>query len=598
MNGRPKKLRRFILLLLAGLGVSWSAVSLAGQEIDLLISPGKLSRSHAQLSGIGNCSQCHTAKKKVDPQKCLACHRDLAERIKAKRGWHRNKSAGCITCHPEHHGEDFKLIDWDMKKFSHDETGFPLSGLHEKISACDACHRSANALPKKQGKTFLLKDTGCAACHSDPHRGQLGKQCARCHTLDVPFKQVVFDHGKSRFPLMGAHKNLGCSLCHPDKRWKGFAFSRCSDCHADPHRPTFGKDCRACHQETSWKTTRFNHELTRFPLRGKHDSVACIRCHPRGQKDRKIAFANCSDCHRRDPHQGKFGKHCQDCHVVDGFKKASFDHSQTRFPLTGKHASLSCQKCHAKKDGEKLSLYRPRSTACADCHADVHLGQFGAVCDRCHTTRGFNRLESKFNHRSDSRFPLQGKHAALDCQQCHRKTRMTFPSGQGEAVLYKPLATGCLNCHGDYHQGQLAGECFQCHGFDSFRPAPGFDHGRVHFSLLLFHEKVGCRQCHPLETRTIDGKVVRTVRYKNIPGACRECHRNFDHSRTAFPLTGVHGDLDCSQCHNSKTPNIRKNESAEKGVTECTVCHRSPHLGQKKNCLECHSGKNWRVEQW
>ena len=89
-------------------------------------------------------------KKQVDPQKCLACHRDLAERIKAKRGWHRNKADGCIACHPEHHGEDFKLIDWDMKKFSHDETGFPLSGLHKKMTDCAACHRTANALPQEK----------------------------------------------------------------------------------------------------------------------------------------------------------------------------------------------------------------------------------------------------------------------------------------------------------------------------------------------------------------------------------------------------------------------------------------------------------------
>ena len=33
---------------------------LGGQEIDLLISPGKLSKSHAHLAGVANCSKCHT----------------------------------------------------------------------------------------------------------------------------------------------------------------------------------------------------------------------------------------------------------------------------------------------------------------------------------------------------------------------------------------------------------------------------------------------------------------------------------------------------------------------------------------------------------
>jgi hypothetical protein len=593
----PKRLPIFIMLA-AGLGILFSAASLGSQEVDLLISPGKLSKPHAHLSGVANCSQCHTKKKKADPLKCLACHRDLAERIKAGRGWHRAKISGCITCHPEHQGEDFKLIEWDLKKFSHSETGFPLTGLHKKITECAACHATANALPKKNGKTYLLKDAGCAACHPDPHRGQLGSQCAQCHSTDVPFRQVAFDHGKSKFPLSGAHKSLACASCHPNQQWKGLRFSRCSDCHVDPHRPSFGNDCRSCHKETSWKTSKFNHDQTRFPLRGKHSALACVQCHPNGEKSRKIAFANCSDCHRQDPHQGQFGNECQACHVVEGFEKAAFNHAGTRFPLTGKHVALSCQKCHPQKAGDKAAVYKPLSTACGDCHADVHLKQFSKNCDACHTTRGFSGAALKFNHQTDSFFTLQGKHASLACQKCHKKTRATFPSGPGEAVLYKPLAKECVSCHGDHHQGQLAKECGQCHGLDSFKSAPGFDHERSRFPLKPFHAGVGCRNCHPLTDLTVAGKTVRTVRYKNISGECRECHRGFDHSRTAFALTGAHGGLDCSECHNSRTPNVRKPGAEKKGETECTLCHRSPHLGQQNNCRECHSGKNWRVEPW
>jgi hypothetical protein len=236
--------------------------------------------------------------------------------------------------------------------------------------------------------------------------------------------------------------------------------------------------------------------------------------------------------------------------------------------------------------------------ACGDCHADVHLRQFAGKCDACHTTQGFTGAALKFKHQPDSVYPLQGKHAVTPCQKCHVKARMTFPAGKGETALYKPLASECITCHSDYHQGQLSKECSQCHGFDSFLPAPGFDHNRSRFSLQLFHIKVGCKDCHPLAKLTIGGKVFQTVQYKNISGECRECHRKFDHSRTAFALTQVHIDLDCQRCHNAKTPNIRKNGKAKISETECTICHRSPHLGQQKNCRECHSGKNWRVDQW
>jgi hypothetical protein len=590
--------RPFALIAVAILCFYLAPAGISAQDAELLVSPGKLSLVHANLSGIKNCTACHTGGKKVDPAKCLACHQDLAVRIKAGRGYHQNKGKSCLPCHPEHQGEKFKLIDWDLKKFSHAETGFPLTGLHNKIADCAACHATANALKRKNSKTYLLKGTACADCHADVHRGQLGTSCSRCHSPGVPFKQVAFDHDKTRFPLKGAHKSLACGLCHPNKKWKGLSSSRCSDCHADPHQPSMGQDCRACHSENSWKTSRFNHDQTRFPLRGKHSALACIQCHPRGEKNKKIAFANCSDCHRQDPHRGQFGKDCQSCHVVDGFEKVSFDHGKTRFPLTGKHAAVSCQKCHPKKGTDKTTVYKPQSTACGDCHADVHLGQFARNCEACHTTRGFSAAELKFDHQTDSVFPLLGKHAKISCLKCHVKVKMTFPAGRGEAVLYKPLASECLSCHGDVHQGQLAKECRQCHSFDSFKPAPGFDHERTGFSLRLFHASVGCRECHPLADLTGGGKTVKTARYKNITVECLGCHRNFDHSRTAFALTGVHGGLDCRQCHNAKTPNIRGTGKIKKGETECTLCHRSPHLGQQKNCRECHSGKNWRVEPW
>jgi hypothetical protein len=88
------------------------------------------------------------------------------------------------------------------------------------------------------------------------------------------------------------------------------------------------------------------------------------------------------------------------------------------------------------------------------------------------------------------------------------------------------------------------------------------------------------------------------VQYKNIPTACRECHRGFDHGQTAFALTGPHSGLDCGRCHNARTPNIGKAGEKGKEQTECARCHRSPHLGLQKNCRECHSGKDWRVQPW
>jgi hypothetical protein len=573
-------------------------VRLNAQDAELLVAPGKLSRVHAGLAGLNNCVACHTERKKVDAGKCLACHGDLAARVKAGRGFHKGKGTNCLPCHPEHLGEEFKLIEWDLKKFSHAETGYPLVGRHQKVAACAACHTPARAPAGKKEKSYLLKDAKCSACHADAHQGRLGTACADCHSPAVPFREAVFDHGRSGFPLRGAHRGLPCAQCHPTPKRLGPARSRCSDCHSDPHRPAYDQSCSTCHDENSWKTSRFDHDRTGFPLRGKHVSLACAQCHPPGAKTKKVAFADCSDCHRRDPHRGQFGRECRACHVVSGFANVSFDHGKTGYPLTGRHAGVSCRQCHQRQGGNQPPVYRSTPTACGDCHRDTHRGQFAKSCDACHTTQGFGPEALKFDHQRDSAFPLQGKHAAASCQKCHVKATRAFPAGSGEAVLYKPLASACASCHADYHQQQMGSDCQRCHGFAAFRPAPGFDHERTRFPLRPFHETVACRQCHPSRQSTAGGKTAAVVQYAGITLSCRECHKDFDHARTAFPLTGSHGALECSACHNDKTANTRKAAKGKAPGLVCTACHKSPHLGQSQDCRQCHSLESWKVEPW
>ena len=334
--------------------LSATPARLAAQDAELLVAPGKLSRVHAGLAGLNNCAACHTERKKVDAGKCLACHKDLADRVKAGRGFHRNKGTNCLPCHPEHLGEEFKLIEWDLKKFSHAETGYPLVGRHKTVTACVTCHAPARAPAGKKQKTYLLKDASCSACHADPHQGKLGDRLCRLPFPRHPLPKAVFDHGKSGFPLKGAHRAPGVrSQCHPAQKRAGPPRSRCSDCHSDPHRPSYAQSCNACHDENSWKTTRRS-TMTgpASPCAGNTSPWRAAQCHPPGAKTKKIAFADCSDCHRQDPHRGQFGRECRSCHVVSGFEKVAFDHGRTGYPLTGKHAGVSCRQCHERQGGK------------------------------------------------------------------------------------------------------------------------------------------------------------------------------------------------------------------------------------------------------
>jgi hypothetical protein len=598
----------------------------AAQDLDSLISPGALSRAHAGLAGLSNCTSCHSPGEGVTDERCLACHTDLDARVRARRGFHRDKTR-CVSCHVDHQGQDFAMIRWDRETFDHQETGYPLEGLHLRVASCEACHRPPNAPARAHSESFLLNDARCAGCHEDVHRGNLGASCENCHSVDTPFRDVRFDHDRARFRLEGAHRRVQCEKCHPAQKWKGFAFTSCGDCHQDPHRPSLGNDCERCHSKASWRETKFNHGATRFPLLGKHQGVACSRCHT-GSGFRGIAYGKCSDCHRNDPHRPSLGADCQRCHSETSWTETRFDHRATRFPLLGKHQGVACSRCHQGEGFRGIAYAR-----CSDCHQkDPHFGQFVDDCGSCHRVESFE--SATFDHApgGKSRFPLTGRHQTLACSQCHREEKESvFPKGMATAVRYRPLETACKGCHQDVHYGQLGKNCESCHGTESFHSEHlDFVHDRdTRFPLRGRHARVPCADCHrPEQAQFPDGPGL-AVRYKPID-LCSACHQNvhaeatwkgarpplatrcetchgeenfllpaFDHARTSFPLTGAHASLVCDRCHDyAVLPERRYLLFRSTGVRQCGDCHRSPHLKGAERCLDCHSTKTWSVSVW
>jgi hypothetical protein len=157
--------------------------SLSAQESDVADAPGPLSAFHAEKPGIKNCSSCHTPEKEVAPAKCLSCHDEIALRIKEDRGFHRDKADGCGACHAEHQGPDAKLVPLDPEDFDHGETGFALEGAHARIKGCGACHFGKAAFRRTIGRSYLLRDARCSACHDSRHPGRQ-EECLACHSKD------------------------------------------------------------------------------------------------------------------------------------------------------------------------------------------------------------------------------------------------------------------------------------------------------------------------------------------------------------------------------------------------------------------------------
>jgi hypothetical protein len=108
-------------------------------------------------------------------------------------------------------------------------------------------------------------------------------------------------------------------------------------------------------------------------------------------------------------HVKTFGSNCLECH--DGADRmGNFDHSKV-FPLAGKHAQLSCEKCHADQK------YAGTPVKCVACHAepDIHKGFFGLKCDYCHTSEAWRPALLR-----EHNFPLDhGGKGEVDCKTCH-----------------------------------------------------------------------------------------------------------------------------------------------------------------------------------
>jgi cytochrome c7-like protein len=540
------------------------------------LSPGDLSRFHQSLEGARNCQHCHEAGRGVTADKCLTCHTALGQRIAAGKGLHaRPGYTACERCHVEHQGRAFEIVFWGKEgkaAFDHGQTGFRLEGRHAALG-CETCHNArkvqdAAALARGGAnlqRTFLGLGTGCTSCHADPHAGQFHPR--------------------------------GCADCHGQDRWKPPA--------------------------------RFDHEKTAFPLTGRHERVTCAQCHPAaaGQPARfkGTPFATCASCHK-DPHAGRLGTQCASCHTTEGWSRIEpgrFDHSKTRFPLTGLHRSVTCAKCHPAAPGGGLKFQGIAFQQCSSCHQDPHAGRLGAQCAGCHRTDGWRKVEGgKFNH-DQTGYPLRGRHAKVECDSCHEPGRpRKLPHAR------------CTDCHEDRHAGQLAmradgGRCEACHDVEGFEPAhfTPEDHAKTKLPLDGAHLAVACDDCHeevPRErlralgfargpgsgsTEQIRFASTRCVECHQDPhrgqtakaGACETCHRVtawpevvFDHARTRFPLAASHAAVPCRGCHPGNDGAL----AFSGRPTECAGCHQDPHAGRfarsgRTDCARCHEPTQW-----
>jgi len=175
-----KHIAKILNCCLPALLMLCSAFLWSQQQYTVDDAPGPLSTAHKDSPGLKNCDQCHNDDLEVLPNKCLTCHQEMASRISANRGFHRDKAEDCALCHTEHEGDNSKLVDLDAEDFDHEETGYPLLGKHKTVTSCLICHKGENSFPRKTTFSYLMKDSRCLSCHEPQHPGRQDN-CQVCH---------------------------------------------------------------------------------------------------------------------------------------------------------------------------------------------------------------------------------------------------------------------------------------------------------------------------------------------------------------------------------------------------------------------------------
>lgn len=436
-------------------GKDFKLVTLDVAKFDHNLTGYRLSIPHSRPE----CRECHKPENILDPKikkkkntylglntSCLSCHDD----------YHRQTlSSSCLSCHSP---DTFK----PAPKFNHSAARFQLSGKHKKVD-CVKCHKVETINGKKFQEFRGLQFGNCNSCHKDPHQNKFGQNCRQCHS-EESFTQIKstsgFDHNKTRFPLAEKHQLVDCKACHKGRLTDPLRYDRCDNCHSDYHNGQFVNnnsipDCSQCHSVRGFEKFNFSieqHNAGPFPLRNSHEAVPCIDCHKKQDQwsFRKIGIS-CKDCHS-DIHIRKIEPrfypdgNCKVCHNEKRWSDVSFDHSATKFQLTGQHLNQPCRLCHFRADGSGViqQKFYELSSACTTCHNDNHNHQFDkngvTDCFACHDTQNWEPM--KFNH-DNTAFRLDGKHVNVPCGKCHKPNQ----EGNNTYIQYKIKEFKCESCH-------------------------------------------------------------------------------------------------------------------------------------------------------
>lgn len=393
-----------------------------------------------------------------------------SSRAFAQKNPHKQENLNCEACHV--------TSSWRRIRFNHDSTKFPLFDRHREVD-CQSCHNIED---------FSKASSDCFSCHEDVHLAKMGADCKKCHTFQGwEIFNVEEIHANSQFPLMGRHTLVDCQSCHQNQQQGDFAMltTDCISCHQQQYLATenpnhvansFSTNCQECHEINEWQPAFLPDHDTLFPIfSGRHDGAwkDCLDCHI---NPAMFSDFTCLACHEHrqskmdEEHQGIPGYAyesiaCLSCHP-NGEKGDFEDHDNRFFPIfSGTHqgAWQECVECHVNPATFQV-------VSCIDCHEHSqtemdpkHVGITGyafesSQCYFCHPT---GEKGDFADH--DMYFPIsKGPHdkpciechvdpanaKVFECIFCHEHNQQKMDDKHlGKVDNYIFASTACLDCH-------------------------------------------------------------------------------------------------------------------------------------------------------
>lgn len=199
-------------------------------------------------------------------------------------------------------------------------------------------------------------------------------------------------------------------------------------------------------------------------------------------------------------------------------------------------------------------------------------------CSDCHDVAGWTTIKTELLFSHDStNFALEGRHISLNCKDCH------------SSLVFSEAPNRCNGCHTDIHNMTAGNDCARCHTSQLWivDNIPEL-HEENGFPLFGVHGNLNCNQCHASETNLI---------FNRLGNECISCHEN-EYIRTVNPNHKTAGfSMNCIDCHNPINngweSDILGHESfpltGGHDIKDCNVCHTTGNYSDASPlCVNCH----------